>query len=70
LVIENEDFGDGGLFIIKDYSINIKYKYSKYLGLDSWSTKMDIDIFFYIFSNYKRKSFYIKFENIVFIENT
>ena len=34
LTIECEDLGKSGVFKIYEYGINIKYKYSKYLGFE------------------------------------
>ncbi len=63
LIIEYIDLENKGIFKIKDYNMEIKYNYSKYLDFDSWSQKEDIDIFYKIFSNYKMDSFYQLYSN-------
>ena len=57
LTIECEDLGKSGVFKIYEYGINIKYKFSKYLDFDAWSQKEDVDIFFCLFSRYKKDHF-------------
>lgn len=69
LTIVCNDLGNKGLFIIYDYDISITYSYSEYLGFDAWSNKEDIDIFYYIFSKYKSKSFYDMYTKDVMIQN-
>ena len=58
LNIEWIDLGNRGIFKIYDYGISIRYKYSKYLGFDSWSNKEDIDLFYRISNEYKKDAFY------------
>ena len=55
---EGENCGE---FIIPEYQIDIKYRYSRYLGFDDWSRKEDIDIFYILFSKYKNDSFYVQY---------
>ena len=35
-------------FFIDEYNIDIKYRTSKFIGLDVWSTEMDVDLFYQI----------------------
>ncbi len=58
LNIEYIDLGNKWIFKIKNYNIEIRYNYSKYLGIDSWSMEQDIDLFYKIFIEYKTESFY------------
>lgn len=53
--------GENRIFGIKDYGIIIEYIESQYIGIDSWSNEIDIDLFYMIEQNYKIKSFYEKF---------
>lgn len=45
-------------FHIWEYGIHIKYCTSRYIGLDVWSTEMDVDLFYLIQQSYKTDSFY------------
>lgn len=58
LKIECTNYGNMGIFKIYDYGISIQYEYSKYLGIDSWSNKEDIDLFYRISNEYKKDFFY------------
>lgn len=58
LNIEYIDLGNKGIFKIKNYDIEIRYNYFKYVGIDSWSKKQDVDLFYKIFTDYKTESFY------------
>ena len=53
--------GKNRKFVIKDYSIEIDYIESPYIGFDSWSDEIDVDLFFMIEQSYKEDSFYEKF---------
>lgn len=50
--------GDNRKFIIEEYGIKIDYKKSSYVGFDSWSDEMDVDLFYMIEHNYLESSFY------------
>lgn len=48
-------------FFIDEYKIDIKYRTSKFIGLDVWSTEMDVDLFYQIEQSYKNDEYYKKF---------
>ena len=48
-------------FKISEYEIEISYIESQYMGLDSWSEEVDVDLFYMIAHNYKDENFYNKF---------
>lgn len=45
-------------FSIKEYGISIDYCESQYIGFDSWSEEVDVDLFYMIEQNYLESSFY------------
>jgi hypothetical protein len=49
------------IFQIQEYGIRINYRQSKYLGLDVWSTEMDVDIFYFLEQSYKTPEFYERY---------
>lgn len=48
-------------FTIRDYDIKIDYIESPYIGIDSWSDEIDVDLLYMIQQSYKDSSFYDKF---------
>ena len=48
-------------FHIWEYGIHIKYRTSRYIGFDVWSTEMDVDLFYRIEQSYKTDEFYEKY---------
>ena len=48
-------------FQIKEYNICIQYRKSRYIGLDVWSTEMDVDLFYQIKKSYKKDEYYESF---------
>lgn len=48
-------------FTIRDYDIEIDYIESPYIGLDSWSDEVDVDLLYMIQQSYEDSSFYDKF---------
>lgn len=56
------DSCDGiNIFYVDEYGIKIPYYESKYEGIDVWSNRLDIDLFFQIEQSYKRRDYYKKF---------
>ena len=49
------------IFKINDYAIQISYLKSPYIGFDSWSDEIDVDLFFMIEQKYKEQSFYERY---------
>lgn len=61
LHIAFEKDGKNRKFVIEEYNICIQYQESRYLNFDVWSTEADVDIFYQIYSSYKKESYYEKF---------
>ena len=53
--------GKNRTFKIPDYSIEVNYAESPYIGFDSWSDEIDVDLFFMIEQRYKTDSFYERY---------
>ena len=53
--------GDWREFRIEEYDIHIKYRTSKYIGFDVWSSEEDVDLFYQIEQSYKNEEYYKKF---------
>lgn len=53
--------GKSRKFKISDYDIEIDYMESPYIGFDSWSDEIDVDLFFMIEQRYKDESFYERY---------
>ena len=49
------------IFKINDYGIEIHYLKSPYIGFDSWSDEIDVDLFCMIEQKYKEQSFYERY---------
>ena len=45
-------------FTIDEYGIRIRYRASKYIGFDVWSTEKDVDLFYQIYTSYKEEDYY------------
>ena len=45
--------GKDRIFKVANYNIEIHYKESEFLDMDVWSTEIDVDLLFKIFSHYK-----------------
>ena len=52
-------------FSINEYGISIAYKESKFLDFDSWSTEIDVDLFYMIEQRYKTSEFYEQYTKVV-----
>ena len=48
-------------FYIDEYKIMIPYYESKYIDIDVWSTREDVDLFYQIEQSYKNPDYYKKF---------
>lgn len=48
-------------FFIDEYNIDIKYRTSKLINFDVWSTELDVDLFYQIEQSYKDDEYYKKF---------
>jgi hypothetical protein len=48
-------------FTINDYNIGITYLTSPYIGFDSWSDEIDVDLFYMIEQSYREQKFYEKY---------
>ena len=53
--------GKSRKFEIKQYGIVIDYTESQYIGFDSWSSEIDVDLFYMIEQCYLEISFYEKY---------
>lgn len=49
------------IFYIDEYRIEIAYRESKYEGIDVWSNREDVDLFYQIEQSYKKTDYYRKF---------
>lgn len=49
------------IFYIDEYRIEIPYCESKYEGIDVWSNREDVDLFYQIEQSYKKSDYYKKF---------
>jgi hypothetical protein len=61
LSIKKKKKGKTRVFKIHDYNIEINYLTSPYIGFDSWSDEIDVDLFFMIEQGYRDQSFYDKY---------
>lgn len=61
IIVEKK--GDRREFHIEEYDIHIQYRKSKFIGFDSWSTEIDVDLFYQIAQSYKTEEFYEKYTN-------
>ena len=61
LHIHLNKMGDSREFVIEEYHIDIRYRTSKYIGFDVWSTEKDVDLFYQIAHFYKQNDYYEKF---------
>jgi len=50
--------GKNRIFRIADYNIEVNYIESPYIGMDSWSDEIDVDLFFMIEQRYQDQDFY------------
>ena len=67
LTITLQKEGKNRKFKIKEYDISIDYIESPYIGFDSWSDEIDVDLFYMIEQNYLEPSFYEKYTLNVWI---
>jgi hypothetical protein len=51
-------------FCIKEYEVSVDYKESPYIGLDSWSTEIDVDLFYMLEQEYKKHEFCEKYTKV------
>jgi len=58
LTISVKKKGDDRTFSIEEYGISIDYLKSPFIGFDSWSTEIDVDLFIMIEQKYKTDEFY------------
>ena len=61
LTVTLQKEGKNRKFEIKEYNIAINYTKSPYIGLDAWSSEIDVDLFYMIEQSYLETGFYERY---------